>query len=112
MYFPHHKVEATQDFNGMPCIIYEDLLIKTNDFITISGIEIYTMGIWDKEKRTFTNPNELHNEEAMEVMFEGTGIAALYLDQDPQAALKNKTGNLIRHIFKNLTHRHRVNMMK
>ena len=70
------------------------------------------MGIWDKEKRTFTNPNELHNEEAMEVMFEGTGIAALYLDQDPQAALKNKTGNLIRHIFKNLTHRHRVNMMK
>ena len=63
MYFPHHKVEATQDFNGMPCIIYEDLLIKTNDFITISGIEIYTMGIWDKEKRTFTNPNELHNEE-------------------------------------------------
>ena len=55
------------------------------------------MGIWDKEKRTFTNPNELHNEEAMEVMFEGTGIAALYLYQYPQAALKNKTGNLIRH---------------
>ena len=52
------------------------------------------MGIWDKEKRTSTNPNEIHNEEAMEGMFEGTGLTALYLYQDPQAALKNKMGNL------------------
>ena len=27
------------------------------------------MDIWDKDKHTFTNPNELHNEEAMEGMF-------------------------------------------
>ena len=26
----------------------------------------------------------------MEVMFKDTGLTALYLDQDPQAALKNK----------------------
>ena len=51
------------------------------------------MGIWDKDKRTFTNPNNLHNEEAMEGMFEGTWIMALYLYQVPQYALKNKMGN-------------------
>ena len=51
------------------------------------------MGIWDKEKRTFTNPNGLHNEEDMEGIFKGTGLTGLYLDQDPKAALKNKMGN-------------------
>ena len=51
------------------------------------------MGIWDKYKRTFNNPNDLHNEELMEGMFEGTGLTALDLDQDPQAALKNKIVN-------------------
>ena len=51
------------------------------------------MGIWGKEKCTFTNPNELDNEEAMEGIFKGTGITQLYLDQDPQAALKNRMGN-------------------
>ena len=51
------------------------------------------MGILDKDKRTFTYPNEIHNEEAMEGMFNVTGITALYLDQDPQDALKNKIGN-------------------
>ena len=55
-------------------------------------IEISTTGTWDKDKRTFTNPNELHNEEAMESMLEGTGITSLDLDKDPQAALKNKMG--------------------
>ena len=51
------------------------------------------MDIWDKDKRTFTEPNELHNEEAMEGMFKITGLTALYLDQDPQAVLENKMGN-------------------
>ena len=62
MYFPHHEVEATHVLNGLLCIISEELLINSKNFITISGIDIATMGIWDKEKRTFTNPNELHNE--------------------------------------------------
>ena len=51
------------------------------------------MGIWDKEKRTFTDPNELHNEEAMEDMFKGTCLTSLYLDQDPRYRLKDKIGN-------------------
>ena len=93
MYFPHHKVEATQVLNGLPCIISEEILISPNYFITISVIERSAMGIWDKDKRAFTEPNEMHNEEAMEYMFKGTGLTALYLDQDPQAALKNKMGN-------------------
>ena len=46
------------------------------------------MVIWDKEKRTFTEPNELHNEEAMEVMFKGTSLMALDLDHYPQALMK------------------------
>ena len=65
MYFSHHKVEATQVLNGIPCILSEELLVNPNNFITISGIQWDTMGTWDKDKRTFTNPNELHNEEAM-----------------------------------------------
>ena len=48
------------------------------------------MGIWYKYKRTFTEPNDIHNEEAM---FKGTCIAEFDLDQDPQSALKNKMGN-------------------
>ena len=87
MYFPHHMVEATQVLNKITYILTEDLLINPKNFITRPGIERATMGIWDKYKRTFTKPNELHNEEAMESMFEGTGITALYLDQDTQAAL-------------------------
>ena len=90
MYFPHHKVEATQALNGIPCILFEELLINPNIFITISGIEQSTMGIRDKYKCTFTEPNELHNEESMEGMFEGTVLTTLYLYQDPQVALKNK----------------------
>ena len=39
MYFPHHKVEATQVLNGMTYIISEELLIHPDDLITISGIE-------------------------------------------------------------------------
>ena len=50
------------------------------------------MGIWNIKKLTFTNPNELHNKEAMKGMFDGTGLTVLYIDQDPQAALKNKMG--------------------
>ena len=46
------------------------------------------MGIWDKEKRTFTNPNK-----AIEGVFKGIGIMELYLYQYPQAALNNKMGN-------------------
>ena len=56
MYFTHHKVETTQVLSGIPCIISEELLINTNDFITRSGIEQATMGNWDKEKSTFTKP--------------------------------------------------------
>ena len=63
MYSPHNKVEATQFLNGMPCILSEELLTNPKNFITISGIEISTMGIWDKEKRTLTYPNVIHNEE-------------------------------------------------
>ena len=93
MYFNHNKLEATHALKVLPCIISEEILTNTTNFITRSGIEKYNMGIWDKYKRTFIDPNELHNEEAMEGMFEDTGITALYLDQDPQDALKNKMGN-------------------
>ena len=61
MYFPHNKVEATHILNGMPCILSEELLINPNYFFTRSGIDRSNMGIWDKEKRTFTDPNQLHN---------------------------------------------------
>ena len=45
-------------------------------------------------------------------MFEVTGLAALDLYQDPQSALKKKWATLMRKILKNLTHDHRVNIMK
>ena len=77
----------------MPCILSEELLINPNNFITRSGIERATMGIWDKETFPFANPNELHTEEAMEGILEVNGFTALYLDQDPQDALKNKMGH-------------------
>ena len=51
------------------------------------------MGIWDKEKCTFTDPNELHNEEAMEGMFKFTGLTEIYLNQDSQSALKKNNGD-------------------
>ena len=51
------------------------------------------MSIWDEDKRTFTKPNQLHNEEAMESMFEGTSLTELDLYQGPQATMKNKMGN-------------------
>ena len=51
------------------------------------------MGIWDKDKRTFTNTNKLHDKEKIKGMFEGTWLSALYLDQDPKFTLKNKMGN-------------------
>ena len=51
------------------------------------------MDIWDQYKPTFTKPNELHNGKLTEGIFEGTGITALDLDQDPQSAMKNKISN-------------------
>ena len=90
MYFRNHKVEAIKVLKIRPCILFEELLIKPRNFITISGIERSTMGIYDKEKRIFTDPNELDNEEPTECVFEDTGLAALNLDQEPQAALKKK----------------------
>ena len=51
------------------------------------------MGIWYKEKRTFTDPNYQHNEEATEGMFEGTGLTAFDLDQNPKSEQKKKMGN-------------------
>ena len=93
MCFTHHKVEANQVLNGLPCILSEELLVNPNYYISISGIEQSTTGIWYKEKRTFADPNEIHNEEAAGGMLESTGIMELYIDQDPQAALKNKMLN-------------------
>ena len=93
MYFTHHKVESNQVFNGIPYIISEELLINPNNFITISGIKRATMVIWDKDKRNFTSPYELHNEETTEGMFGDTVIMELDIDQDPQAVLHNKMGN-------------------
>ena len=48
VYFPHHKVEATQVLNGLPYILSEELIINPNNFIAKSGIERATMGIGDK----------------------------------------------------------------
>ena len=93
MYFIHHKVESTQVLNVISCILSEELLVNPNNCITRSGINQATMGIWDKEKCTLTDPNELHIEEVIECMLKGTGITALDLYQDPQSALKNKMGN-------------------
>ena len=94
MYLPYNKVEATQSLNGPPYFLSEEILINPNYFITISGIERSTMGIWDKEKRIFTDPNELHNKKATEGMFEGTGLTTIDLDQEPKSALKKIMGNL------------------
>ena len=51
------------------------------------------MGVWDKDKPTSTDPDELYNEEVMEGIFEGTGLTELDLDQDPKAGLRNIKGN-------------------
>ena len=51
------------------------------------------MVIYDNDKRTFTNPNELHNEEAVESIFGGTGLTALDINHYPQASLKNQIGS-------------------
>ena len=93
IFFPNHRVESTNDLNGLTCILSEELLVNPNCFITGSGIERATMGIWDKDKSTFTDQNELNNQEAMEIMLQVTCIMALDLYQDPQAALKNKMRN-------------------
>ena len=93
MYFPHHKVEATQVFNRLISMLSEEILVNPIDFITRTGIERDNMGTWDKYKRAFTDTNELHNEEDMEGMFKGTGLTVLYIDQEPQTELKNKMGN-------------------
>ena len=61
MYFRNHKVEAIKVLKRRPCILFEELLIKPRNLITGSVIERATMDIWDKEKRTFAKPNELHN---------------------------------------------------
>ena len=61
IYFTHHKLDATQVLNGLPCILYEYILVNPNDFINRSDIERASMCIWDKEKCNFTDPNELHN---------------------------------------------------
>ena len=90
MYFSYHKLGANQFINVIPCILSEEILVNPNDFITRSGIDQATMCIWDKYKRAFTNPNEVHNEEVMECIFEGTGLTALYLDQEPKYVLKNR----------------------
>ena len=45
MYFPHHKVEATQVINRLPLILYEELLINPNGFMTRLGIYRATIGI-------------------------------------------------------------------
>ena len=83
MYFPNHMVEANQVLNVLTCILSEELLINPNYFIKESCIERATMSIWYKEKRTFTEPNFLHNEGSMVGMLGGTGLTALDLDQDP-----------------------------
>ena len=57
MSFTHHKVEATQVFNGISCILSEELLVNHNYFVIRSGIKQDTMVIWDRDKRTFVNPN-------------------------------------------------------
>ena len=58
MYFHHHKVEATQVINVLPCILIEERLTNPHDLINRSGIKKSTMGKWDKEKCTFTNINK------------------------------------------------------
>ena len=83
VYFPHNKVLTTQVLNRLPCILSEELIINPNDSITRSGIEQATMGIWDKKKRTLTNPNELHNEEAMEVHTLGFKICNIFGNTEP-----------------------------
>ena len=47
------------------------------------------MGLWYKYKRTFTEPKGLHNEEAMDSMFQGTCITVLDLYKNPQDNLDN-----------------------
>ena len=59
MYFPHHKVGKTQFLNRLTCILSEELLVKPNYFIIISGIKRAAMSIWNKDKRTFFDPSDL-----------------------------------------------------
>ena len=66
--------KATQVLNRVPWILYKELLVNPNKIITKSRIKQATMGIRDNDKHTLTNPNELHNEEVIEIMFEVTAI--------------------------------------
>ena len=92
MHFPHNKVEATKVLNILPFIITKEILINPKNCMNRSGIEKATMGLWDMDKSTFTDPNKFHNDKAMESMFEGTGLTAMDLDQDPKDYLNNQMG--------------------
>ena len=92
MFPPHHGLEATHVINGQTCIFTGGVLINRNDVVTKSEIKQSTMVIWDTDKRTFTDQNELHNEKTMESMFEDTYFIALNLYQKLQAAIKNQKG--------------------
>ena len=105
-------MEETQIINKIKLILSQELLINTNNLITRTGIKRATVGLWYKDKCTFTDPNELHNEESMESIFEGTGITALDLDKDSQFALKNKWEIFMRRIFRNPTIWHKDSIMK
>ena len=45
MLFTCHKVKSTQVINGIPSILYEELLVNPNEFVTRSGIKRATMGV-------------------------------------------------------------------
>ena len=51
------------------------------------------MGIWDKYELTFDGQNDLHKEEAIEVMSKVKVVVALDIYQYPQAQSKSKMDN-------------------
>ena len=61
MYVNHHKIEEPRSSTDYHVFSLNSYSSTPNDFITISGIEITTIGIRDKDKGIFTNPNEIHN---------------------------------------------------
>ena len=76
--------------NYIPCFTFDALVWPVR---VVYPRDMSSGGCTPLPTKEVTDPNELHSGEETEGLFEGTGITKLYLDQDPQAALKNKIGN-------------------
>ena len=88
--FPQHKNAVVHVLNGVPCILYGELGINLVDFITQIGMECATFGTWYPVQRIFTDSNDLHNEETMKKISQGTVITYEDLENDPETIRTKK----------------------